>query len=128
MPRFVILEHRWDGVHFDLMLEDEGAGVLRTWAVDEPIVAGRELSARALPGHRLAYLDYEGPISGGRGAVRRIDRGTFEADVWRADRVEALLAGQSFRVPLRLRAAEAGGESRETSAPAAWLAFFGNVD
>ena len=38
MPRFVLLEHHWDGVHWDLML-DVGA-VLRTWAIDAPIVPG----------------------------------------------------------------------------------------
>ncbi len=29
--RFVILEHQWNGVHWDLMLEQ--GGVLRTWAL-----------------------------------------------------------------------------------------------
>ena len=28
--------------------------------------------------HRKAYLDYEGPISGNRGSVFRVDRGDFE--------------------------------------------------
>ena len=28
--------------------------------------------------HRLIYLDYEGPISGGRGSVRRLDGGSFD--------------------------------------------------
>jgi hypothetical protein len=28
--------------------------------------------------HRSLYLDYEGPISGDRGVVRRLDRGTIE--------------------------------------------------
>jgi hypothetical protein len=30
-----------------------------------------------LPDHRLTYLDYEGPISGNRGTVTRIDRGDY---------------------------------------------------
>jgi hypothetical protein len=30
-----------------------------------------------LADHRLAYLDYEGPVSGDRGIVRRLDTGTF---------------------------------------------------
>lgn len=29
--------------------------------------------------HRLIYLDYEGPISSGRGSVQRVDEGNF---VW----------------------------------------------
>ena len=38
----------WDGVHWDLMLETEPGGPLRTWAIDAPIVAGKDLPARAL--------------------------------------------------------------------------------
>ena len=38
MPRFVLLEHVWNGVHWDFMLE--AGDVLRTWAIDQPIVAG----------------------------------------------------------------------------------------
>jgi hypothetical protein len=30
--RFAILEHHWDGVHWDFLVEDGPA--LRTWAVD----------------------------------------------------------------------------------------------
>ncbi len=65
MPRFVLLEHVWNGVHWDFMLEH--GEVLRTWAIDSPIVAGQDLPARALPDHRRIYLEYEGEISGNRG-------------------------------------------------------------
>lgn len=76
MPRYVILRHESpQGVHFDFMLES--AGVLKTWSLAEPPQAGLEISCEALPDHRLAYLDYEGPISGGRGSVTRWDRGVF---------------------------------------------------
>jgi hypothetical protein len=76
MPRYVILRHEdRHGVHFDFMLES--AGVLKTWALPQAPQAGLEMPCEALPDHRLAYLDYEGPISGGRGAVTRWDHGTF---------------------------------------------------
>lgn len=84
-PRFVLLEHRWDGVHWDFMLERDD--VLRTWAIDAPIEVGETLPARSLPDHRLAYLDYEGPVSGDRGEVRRIARGTYDTTLWSDDRV-----------------------------------------
>ena len=32
--RFVVLEHEWNGVHWDFMIEDDGR--LRTWAIDAP--------------------------------------------------------------------------------------------
>ncbi len=93
MPRFVILEHQWNGVHWDLMLEQGEA--LATWAIDAPIVDGVDLPARSLASHRRHYLDYEGPISGDRGTVRRVDRGTYEAVVWSPDRIVVQLQGET---------------------------------
>jgi hypothetical protein len=79
MPRYVILEHETpDGTHFDLMLEMDG--VLKTWSLAAPPSPGKEQDAKVLPEHRLAYLDYEGPISGGRGSVTRWDRGTYDIE------------------------------------------------
>jgi hypothetical protein len=79
MPRFVILQHETDaGSHYDLMLEV--GGVLKTWSLSEPPEADREVACRSLPDHRLAYLDYEGPISGGRGSVKRWDQGTYQRE------------------------------------------------
>jgi len=37
--------------------------------------------------HRRAYLDYQGPISGGRGTVQRVDRGVVVIHLWRESRV-----------------------------------------
>ena len=75
MPQFVILRHDSPrGVHFDFMLES--GGVLKTWALPQPPQPGLEMPCEALADHRLAYLDYEGPISGDRGSVTRWDRGT----------------------------------------------------
>jgi DNA polymerase Ligase (LigD) len=81
--RFVILEHRWDGVHWDFLVEDGAA--LRTWAIDGPIVEGADLPARALPPHRRAYLEYEGEVTGGRGSVRRWDQGACRIVEWSDD-------------------------------------------
>ena len=83
MPRFVILEHDHPTLHWDLMLEDGAA--LKTWRLPQP--PGQEASgdetrvadAVALPDHRLMYLDYEGPVSGDRGHVKRWDAGTYES-------------------------------------------------
>jgi hypothetical protein len=78
MPRFVILEHDHPTLHWDLMFE-EGAG-LRTWRLARPPVPpGQEdIPATAVAVHRLAYLDYEGPVSGQRGTVKRWDGGSYE--------------------------------------------------
>jgi hypothetical protein len=51
---------------------------LRTWSLPAEPHPGATLAATSLPDHRLAYLDYEGPLSGNRGIVRRWDTGSFE--------------------------------------------------
>ena len=81
MPRFVILEHDHPHRHWDLMVET--GDVLRTWRLTALPCPEQTFIAEATFDHRRIYLDYEGPISGGRGTVVRRDRGTFlcESDV-----------------------------------------------
>lgn len=122
MPQFVILEHRWHGVHWDLMLEV--GDVLKTWAIDEPIVAGRELPARRLDDHRRHYLDYEGPVSGGRGSVRRIAQGSYKVREWTAARIAVRLEGVQLAGEAELRKLETGDEAGTLS----WILRLGNFD
>lgn len=85
-PRFVILRHELPpgaerGSHWDLMLENRG--ILLTWELPElppgPLPASFErLGIRRLPDHRIAYLDYEGPVSNDRGTVKRVDFGEYQ--------------------------------------------------
>lgn len=78
MPRFVILEHDYPELHWDLMLE--AGEVLHTWRLAQaPENSAEAIPATALGDHRRLYLDYEGPVSGGRGTVRRWDAGEFVA-------------------------------------------------
>jgi hypothetical protein len=83
MPRFVLLRHEFPAEfgkpsHWDVMLEDGEA--LLTWSCEElPVAGGDAVVATRLGNHRLAYLEYEGLVSGGRGEVRRVDGGEF---VW----------------------------------------------
>lgn len=92
MPRFVVLEHDHPIMHWDLMLELGTA--LRTWRLSAPPTDACIVAATALGEHRLAYLDYEGPVSGGRGSVRRWDQGVFELYVEEPGRLVAGLDGQ----------------------------------
>ena len=75
MPRYAVIEHHWNGVHWDFLLEAEG--VLLTWALSEEPNSALSISATKLADHRIIYLDYEGEISGGRGHVRRWDGGEY---------------------------------------------------
>lgn len=94
-PRFVILEHDWPSVHWDLMLEEQAA--LRTWRLAAPPDRPAKIDAEALPGHRLAYLDYEGPLSGDRGSVKRWDAGTYQPVEQTGGQIQVELAGVRVR-------------------------------
>lgn len=120
MPRFVVLEHRRNGTHWDLMLQGERD--LRTWALDAPPSPGVDIPACELAPHRLLYLDYEGPISADRGEVRRVAAGTFEVVGWSAGKVVARLDGPQLSGLLTLARAETGVPGRD------WLCRLGKVD
>jgi len=76
MPRFVVLEHDGPGGrHWDFMLEAPAA--LATWALRAAPDSPGSVTAEGLADHRLAYLDYEGPVSGERGSVTRWDHGDY---------------------------------------------------
>ncbi len=107
MPRYVILLHelspgnelaRRDATHWDLMLEWGTA--LRTWAIAREPALGLTCDAEQLADHRLAYLEYEGPVSGNRGQVTRWDAGQFEIESQADDSLTLLLHGP--RLPSRL--------------------------
>jgi hypothetical protein len=94
MPRFAILAHDHPAPHWDLFLE--AGPVLRSWRVAAPLVPGMPVAAEPTPDHRPAYLDYEGPVSGGRGSVTRVDAGTFSYQLDEPDRVGIQLSGVRF--------------------------------
>lgn len=78
----------------------EAGEVLRTWRLLEEPGMGKVIAAEPLGDHRKIYLDYEGPLSGDRGRVRRWDAGTME---WLADTAE--------RVVVRLEGARIRGQA-----------------
>ena len=108
MPRFVILEHDHPMRHWDLMLES--GTILRTWRLPAFPRSGETIAAEATFDHRLVYLDYEGPISGGRGRVIRRESGTFAWQTQAVDRVVVRVDGEQLRGVLRLE--QEGGSWR----------------
>lgn len=90
MSRMVLLEHTqpdgglhydWllDRVHPDSLLRPPGSPLVSfrlQWRADSEMRDGtRLLEAERMKDHRPLYLDYEGPLSGGRGSVRRVAEG-----------------------------------------------------
>jgi hypothetical protein len=75
--RYVILRHEdIEAPHFDLMFETAPGSALSTWRSDIwPIE--RTTPLLRLGDHRRDYLIYEGPLTGNRGSVRRVESGQF---------------------------------------------------
>jgi hypothetical protein len=95
MPRFAVLTHDHPILHWDFLLEQ--GEKLRTWRLAQPPDAAGPIDAEALADHRLAYLDYEGPVSGDRGEVRRWDRGEYEIIESTRERLVVRLEGERLR-------------------------------
>lgn len=94
--RFVVLRHEMPAhseraSHWDVMLQHEDR--LLTWAIEQPLVAGRSINADRLADHRLEYLDYQGPVSEDRGSVSPWDVGTLNWIEHRPDRIVVSVAG-----------------------------------
>lgn len=65
--------------HWDLLIELPDRERLATWRLAaNPLTSPDEIDAARIADHRRVYLEYEGEISGGRGRVRRLDRGSAE--------------------------------------------------
>ncbi len=94
--RFVILEHHYRGVHWDLMIQD--GKILRTWALLELPRPGQFIPGDRIQDHRLLYLDYEGPISRNRGFVRRFDAGDVVLLKWEEDQAHVWFEGTRLQV------------------------------
>lgn len=93
-PRFVVLRHTMPGGdHYDLMFECDG--VLATWRSPCPLseIGAKPVRLTRIGDHRLAYLEYEGPLSGNRGHVERVERGRFAG--------QSQLAGRDWRIDVR---------------------------
>ena len=116
MPnRFVILHHLSpSGEHWDLMLEEKET--LLTWQLmTEPrSPESCPIECRRIKDHRKHYLDYEGPISGGRGFVTRIDHGRYEIMAADHDALAIRIEGSRLVGDFRLERSDPASKSRWT--------------
>lgn len=95
MPRFALLDHDHPARHWDLLLERDG--VLWTWRLATPLRDGEDVPGERIGDHRLAYLDYEGPVSGNRGTVVRVDGGDLVWLVAEVGHVVVAVSGTVYR-------------------------------
>lgn len=78
MKQFALLSHDHPFPHWDFLLETgEHLTTWRLLSLPNSQGVAQTISAERLPDHRKMYLDYEGPVSGNRGQVQRVDRGAY---------------------------------------------------
>jgi hypothetical protein len=119
MPRFVLLYHECPPgyvkpSHYDFMLEFDG--LLWTWELRElPAAWGGDatpnevLPVTRLVDHRIAYLDYEGPISGDRGSVSRVMSGEFTLLACTQEQLRVRLESTAYHGEVQLTATSQRG-------------------
>ena len=86
MNRFALLHHSTaeNQFHWDFLFE--GPDACKTFSASQEVVEEAQktgtLQCVVMPlvDHRLAYLDYEGPVSENRGFVKRLDFGTCQTN------------------------------------------------
>lgn len=115
--RFVILHHTGIAVpHMDLLFEaEEAANDLMSFRCPQwpPVLGDTWIET---PPHRTAYLDFEGPVSGGRGTVRRVDAGTITVVPLQAEPVTLgfRMRGQDFAGEITIQLTDLSPEERWT--------------
>jgi DNA ligase D-like protein (predicted 3'-phosphoesterase) len=100
MGRFVVQRHDASRLHWDFRLEMDG--VLKSWAVpkEPPTKPGLRRLAVAVEDHDLDYIDFEGVIPEGEygaGTVEIWDKGDFELESWKPDKLVFELRGEKMR-------------------------------
>lgn len=124
MPTVQLLHELADGTsHVDWLIAQDphGDGPLVTFRLEgrvDELAQGAAVTAQRRGDHRAVYLEYEGPVPGNRGKVRRLAKGVVVAwerrsEAWRIEvawdspggtprcqrlRLTPLAGGESWRV------------------------------
>lgn len=97
-PIYVLHKHDASNLHYDLRLEFDG--VLKSWAVPKgPPEDGKNLAIE-VDDHNISYASFEGTIPEGQygaGTVEIYDKGTFEVESKKDDKIVFELKGEKLK-------------------------------
>lgn len=118
MARFVIQEHNARKLHYDFRLEMDG--VLKSWAVPKAPskMANLKRLAIRVEDHDIDYIGFEGEIregSYGAGKVKIWDKGTYDIETNRKEKIVFYLHGKKLEGRYTLLKMKWGGDQ--------WLLF-----
>lgn len=120
MPRFALSLHlagpfSTHPTHFDLFLE-HGSELL-TWRLSQPIhIHPYTSSATPIEPHHLKYLDFDGPLSNGRGSVTRLLYGNLLALTIEPHAFQATLSANNRQLQLTIQHSTASEATTEPEA------------
>ncbi|RLB27948.1 MAG: 3'-phosphoesterase [Deltaproteobacteria bacterium] len=114
--RFVIHEHYATHLHYDFRLELEG--VLRSWVIPKgpSMNPSDKRLALLVEDHPLEYIDFEGIIPKGHygaGAVVIWDRGSYELNQLKKEKINFFLKGRKLKGAFTLMLLKGRGKGNE---------------
>lgn len=99
MPKFVVQKHAASHLHYDFRLEMDG--VLKSWAVPKGVSTkeGVKHLAVQVEDHEIGYENFEGEIKEGygKGTVEIWDKGTYEIESRKPEKIVFVLKGKKLR-------------------------------
>jgi hypothetical protein len=110
--RFVIHHHLAEKEHYDFMIETKENEMLTTWRIAlsdlDLLQKGAEVKAQRIQNHKKFFLDYEGPLSSGKGSIIIFDSGFCKINLKAGNRFECEISGEIFKGIIRITPAENG--------------------
>jgi DNA ligase D-like protein (predicted 3'-phosphoesterase) len=119
MPKFAVQKHKATNLHYDFRLELDNAA--KSWAIPKEPSADDSVKRLAVQveDHEISYMNFEGRIPEGQygaGTVELWDKGTFELESRKENKLVFRLNGKKLKGRFTLLKFEKAGEK-------SWLFF-----
>tara|TARA_Y100000310_G_scaffold163342_1_gene163192 strand:+ start:80 stop:430 length:351 start_codon:yes stop_codon:yes gene_type:complete len=95
--KYCVQKHKAKNLHYDLRLEIDGKA--KSWAVPKEPSLNLKRLAIQVEDHDVSYMDFEGEIKEGygKGTVKIWDKGYWEPESIKEDKIVAFLHGEKLK-------------------------------